>query len=226
MLSGAAIGVVRVGLVPSVVASLFRRALLDVNRTAQNIQIRVIEGAGDQMLEAVVRGSVDFAVIGRLQVDAEPGVVMVPLGVEEVCVAARSEHPIFSKTDLTLADLGDYRWALPEKGNAIWHGFNDLFRRRGLEPPTPTVATNSVHTLKSIVAEDDYLTMMTRIVFEVEERYGLMRPVPLPEALWQREIMVVRRPRNELLPAARLLLGELERQAGALDSRDGGERGL
>jgi DNA-binding transcriptional LysR family regulator len=211
MLNGAATGFVRVGLVPSVVSGLFRPALLRVNELSPQIQIRVIEGSGDRMVEAVARGEADFAVVGRLHNEIGQDVVMSPLGSEEVCVAAGAFHPVFEKPDLSLADLCAYPWALPEKGNAVWYGFHELFRRAGLEPPMPTVSSNSVHTLKTIVGQHAYLTMMTRIVFAYEEQHGLILPVP--GTSWRRELVVVRRPKSHLLPAARLLLREMEQQA-------------
>jgi DNA-binding transcriptional LysR family regulator len=211
MLNGAATGFVRVGLVPSVVSGLFRSALLRVNELSPQIQIRVIEGSGDRMVEAVARGEVDFAIVGRLHNEIGQDVVTSPLGSEEVCVAAGAFHPVFEKPNPSLADLCAYRWALPEKGNAVWYGFHELFRRAGLEPPMPTISTNSVHTLKTIVGQHAYLTMMTRIVFAFEEQHGLILPVP--GTSWRRELALVRRPKSHLLPAARLLLREMEQQA-------------
>jgi DNA-binding transcriptional LysR family regulator len=216
MMNGAASGYVRVGLVPSAVSSLFRSALLDLNKSSPEIQIRVIEGSGDRMIEAVVRGEVDFAVIGRVENELEQGLITFPLAAEEVCVAAGSRHPIFAKRDFSMSDLCGYPWALPEKGNAIWYGFHELFRRAGLEPPTPMVTTNSVHTLKTIVGQHEYLTMLTRIVFSFEEEHGLIRPVP--GTSWRRQLDVVRRPKSQLLPAARLLLRKLEHEASLLDA--------
>jgi DNA-binding transcriptional LysR family regulator len=75
----------------------------------------------------------------------------------------------------------------------------------------PTVSSNSVHTLKTIVGQHAYLTMMTRIVFAFEEQHGLILPVP--GTSWRRELAVARRPKSHLLPAARLLLREMEQQA-------------
>ena len=163
------------------------------------------------MVDAVARGEADFAVVGRLHHEIEQDVVTSPLGSEEVCVAAGAFHPVFEKPDLSLGDLCAYPWALPEKGNAVWYGFHELFRRAGLEPPTPTVLSNSVHTLKTIVGQHAYLTMMTRIVSAYEEQHGLILPVP--GTSWRRELVVVRRPKSHLLLAARLLLREMERQA-------------
>ncbi|MEQ6250296.1 LysR family transcriptional regulator [Sulfitobacter sp. HNIBRBA3233] len=216
MLNGTATGFVRVGIVPSAISSLLRQALCDVFEVAPDVQVQIVEGAGNQMLDAVANGRVDFAVIGQVQSDIQDGVVTTPIGSEEVCVAARPDHPVFSHPALSFADLAAYRWILPRKGNAIWIGFNNMFRSQGLEPPTPHVATNSVHTLKTIVSQDDYLTMMSRVIFSLEERNGLILPIPLRQAHWRRDILLARRSQRSLLPATRLLLSAFEKQARAV----------
>jgi DNA-binding transcriptional LysR family regulator len=216
MLSGAATGFVRVGLVPSVISGLFGPVLSRVHQLSPQIQIRVVEGSGDRMVEAVARGAVDFAIVGQLRSEIETEVVTVPLASEEVCVAAGSLHPIFRRSQFSVQDLHAYPWAMPEKGNAIWYGFFDLFRRAGLEPPVPTVSSNSVHALKIILGQQEYLTMMTRVVFAFEERHGLILPVP--GTSWRRDLAVALRPKSPLLPAARLLLNELKQQATLLNT--------
>ena len=216
MLNGAAAGFVRIGLVPSAITTLLRPTLAAVARIAPHIQVQVIEGAGDEMLNAVANGRVDFAVIGSISPGFTSDVIITPICEEEVCVLARPGHPLFAEGDLTLADLATQRWILPEKGNAIWVGFDALFRRNGLTPPVPAVATNSVHTLKSMVCTEDYLTMMTRVIFALEERHGLVRPLPLPETSWKREIVLARRSHHQALPAEKLFLTELMKVARAL----------
>jgi molybdate transport repressor ModE-like protein len=216
MMDGSAAGLVRVGLVPSAISSLLMQALVELFNVAPNVQVHVIEGAGDQMLEAVANGSVDFAVIGQVQSDIQEGVLTSPIGTEEVCVAARPTHPVFSTPNLSLQDLTEYPWVLPEKGNAIWIGFNNLFRSKGLEPPVPRVATNSVHTLKNIVSDGEYLTMMSRAIFTREEKDEVILPIPLSEAHWQREILLARRVNSKLNPVTRLMLREFEKTARRL----------
>jgi DNA-binding transcriptional LysR family regulator len=212
MMGGASTGSVRVGLVPSAIGGLFQSALPHVYKASPKIRIRLVEGSGDRMIEAVARGEVDFAVVGRLSMETTPDVVATPLAREEVCVAAGARHPVFRKaTKITLKQLRNYAWALPENGNAIWYGFLELFRSAGLEPPVPVISSNSVHALKSIVGHHRHLTMMTRVVFALEEQHGSILPVP--GTSWLRELAVVRRARSNLMPAARVLLRELQKQA-------------
>jgi len=210
LLNGAATGLVRLGIVPSVALSLLPEALDRARHASPGLQVRVIEGSGDQMIAAVSRGEVDFAVVGMPQDPSDSTVLITPLGTERVCVAVRSGHPLMTKPDLSVADLRDYPWALPEKGNVIWYGFHALFNRAGVEPPVPALSTNSVLALKAAVAKGDYLTMMTRVVFALEEEFGIIRPLPLDAASWERRLAIVRRSTGTMLPVARLLLRELQ----------------
>lgn len=212
MLNGATAGVVRLGLVPSAVTTILQPTIAAVSARAPEIQIQVIEGAGDAMIAAVANGRVDFALVGNISSEFLPDMIVTPIFEEEVCVAARPDHPVFHTESLSLKHLSKSRWVLPEKGNAIWIGFDSLFRRNGLEPPIPTVATNSVHILKSMVSSGDYLTMMTRVVFKAEEDQGLIRPVPLLSTHWKREVVMVRSRRYSNSPAQDLFLAELLKQ--------------
>lgn len=54
------------------------------------------------MIEAVARGEVDFAVVGRLSMETTPDLVATPIAREEVCVAAGAQHPVFSKAKRSL----------------------------------------------------------------------------------------------------------------------------
>ena len=209
LLAGAATGLVRIGVVPSAAASLLPRALGRALAVSPGIQVRVVEGLGEQMIASVTRGEVDFAVVGQPADFADGSVLVTPLGEEEVCAAARSGHPLFERSGITVADLAAYPWILPERGNVNRHGYRAMFQRAGLEPPKETMASNSAQALKAVVLSGDYLTMLTRSLFALEEGQGLIRPLPLAESKWRRRLAIVRRPSGQMLPATRLLLREL-----------------
>ncbi|QDL91944.1 LysR family transcriptional regulator [Paroceanicella profunda] len=204
LLNGAATGHVRVGIVPSVAPVMIPRAVARVQALSPDIHIRIVEGSGDQILAAVQRGEVDFAVVGM------PGsavdLVVQPLSFEEVNIVARAGHPLAGRSGLTLEDLAAFPWAMPERGNAIWYGYENYFRRAGLAPPLPVISSNSVHVLKAIVGGSDLLTMLTEVSIAVEVKAGMLVALALEGGAWRRELALVRRPTGTLLPAARLLM--------------------
>lgn len=214
MLKGSATGLVRVGVVPSVATQLLPQAIRATLRKSPKLHIHIAEATGGQLLAALMRREIDFAIVGLWREPLDENVVATPLFHDEVSVICRSGHPLTSKPQLSLPDLLAYPWAIPEKGNVIWSELHATFLRAGLEPPIAAVTANSIHTLKALVAATDFLTMLARESFQLEEQSGLLRTVPLKEASWTRQLALLHRSRGRLLPAANLLLAEIRKAAG------------
>jgi DNA-binding transcriptional LysR family regulator len=221
VLNGAAAGLARVGIVPSVAANLLPQAIARTLAASPGVQVRVVEATGNQLVAALIRGELDFAVAGLPHDPIDGHVLVSPLLADEVSIVARTSHALMAERNLSVAMLRDYRWAMPEKGNVIWAGFHTMFQRAGLETPRAAVSANSVHTLKSIVASTDFLTMLARVTISLEERSGLLATLDLAEGRWRRRLGVLRRATGSLLPAANLLLSEIRNLAATLPSPDG-----
>ncbi|WP_118135953.1 LysR family transcriptional regulator [Oceanicella sp. SM1341] len=204
LLNGAATGHVRVGIVPSVAPVMLPRAVARAQASSPDVHIRIVEGSGDQILAAVQRGEVDFAVLGKPE--GEVDLLVQPLGSEVVNVVARAGHPLSLGGRVTVEDVAAFPWAMPERGNAIWYGYENFFRRAGVAAPQPQISSNSVHVLKAIVGGSDLLTMLTGASIAVEVTAGMLVALELEGGAWRRELALVRRPTGTLLPAARLLM--------------------
>ena len=220
VLNGAAAGLARVGIVPSVAANLLPKAIERTLAASPGVQVRVVEATGNQLVSALIRSEIDFAIAGLPRDPIDENVLVSPLLEDEVSIVARAHHPLMDDSGLSLAMLREHAWAMPEKGNVIWAGFHAMFRRAGMEAPRVAVSANSVHTLKSIVASTDFLTMLARVSIHLEERGGILAPLSLAEGRWRRRLGVLRRATGSMLPAANLLLLEIRNLATALPSTE------
>ena len=220
VLNGAAAGLARVGIVPSVAANLLPQAIARTLAASPGVQVRVVEATGNQLVSALIRGELDFAVAGLPHDPIDGHVLVSPLLEDEVTIVARAGHALMGERSLSVAKLREYPWAMPERGNVIWAGFHTMFQRAGLETPRAAVSANSVHTLKSIVGSTDFLTMLARVTISLEERSGLLATLDLAEGRWRRRLGVLRRATGSLLPAASLLLSEIRNLATPLSSPD------
>ncbi len=216
LLKGSATGLVRVGTVPSVASQVLPQAIQRTLRQSPNLHIHVIESTGNQLLASLLRREIDFAIVGLWREPLDAGVTATPLFHDEVCILGRWDHPLMRKPQPQLADLLAYPWAIPEKGNVLWSELNATFMRAGLEPPVAAITANSIHTLKALVATTDFLSMMARESFQLEQQNGLLRPVPMEATRWTRQLALLHRARGRLLPAASLLLEEIRKAAGAV----------
>ncbi|WP_342363795.1 LysR family transcriptional regulator [Terrarubrum flagellatum] len=216
VLNGAAAGLARIGIVPSVSANLLPLAIERVLAASPGVQVRVIETTGDQLTSSLIRGEIDFAIIGLPSDPVDEHVLASPLMEDEICIIARAKHPLTEDRRLRLPALRESAWAMPEKGNVIREGFDAIFRRAKLQAPKVAVTTNSVHALKSIAASTNFLTMLARVSIQMEEQAGILAPLPLAEGRWRRQLGVLRRGGGLMLPAAALLLSEIKRAAASL----------
>jgi DNA-binding transcriptional LysR family regulator len=118
--------------------------------------------------------------------------------------------------------LCPYNWALQEKGGVIWQDFRTIFNRLNLEPPVVVVTANSIQTLKAIIMCSDIVTILPRVSIQSEEKSGLLRSIPLREAIWHRQLAIFRQSNVPILPAANLVMAEFRRaltNKSALSSR-------
>jgi DNA-binding transcriptional LysR family regulator len=211
LLKGASKGSARIGVLPSLAPDYLPKVLNRVLSKSPGIQIQVLEAPNHQLIFALIRGEIDFAVATASPELIEENVHVTTLVEDEICVVARGTHPIIGNPTPTEKDLCQYKWVMQEKGGAIWRDFRSLFTNVNLEPPTITLSANSIQTLKSIVLSGDFLTMLPRIAIKTEERNGALRSLPIPAALWRRQLAILRRVKGPLLPAAGLVLAEFRK---------------
>ncbi|MCB5364271.1 LysR family transcriptional regulator [Pusillimonas sp. CC-YST705] len=214
LLKGSATGLVRVGVVPSVALQLLPQAIQQTRLKAPHLHIHVVEGTGNQLLAWLLRQEVDFAITGLWNEPLDSSIRATPLFQDEICILARWDHPLTHTPQAGLAELLRYPWAIPERGNVLWTELNATFQRAGLEPPTAAVTANAIQTLKALVARSDFLSVMARVSFQLEEQNQLLRPLPMKATRWRRQLALLQRSRSRLLPAAQGLLEEIRTMAG------------
>src|SRR5262245_39444768 len=114
VLNGAAAGLARVGIVPSVAANLLPQAIARTLAASPGVQVRVVEAPGNQLVSALIRGELDFAVAGLPHDPIDGHVLVSPLLEDEVSIVARTGHALMGEKNLSVAMLREYPWAMPE----------------------------------------------------------------------------------------------------------------
>ncbi len=211
LLRGASKGLARVGILPSLVPEFLPTALNNVREKLPGIQMHIVEGPNHQLIRALLRGEIDFALAAAPPDPTEDKISVTPLVNDEICVVTRAAHPITKKKSPTQKDLREYSWALQERGGLIWRSFQTLFASANVDLPAVTLTANSVQTLKSVVVASDLITMLPRISIQSEEKNKVLRPVPLGAARWKRQIGLLRRSNGPMLPTIRLVLAEFRK---------------
>lgn len=210
-LKGASKGVVRIGILPSLVPHYLPAVLSNVLRKLPGIQLQITEAPNHQLTFALLRGEIDFAIAGVSPDFVEDNIRVSILFEDEMCIVTRDKHPVLAKKKITPADLCPYSWALQEKGGVVWQDFRTIFNRLSLEPPTVVVTANSIQTLKAIIMCGDLVTILPRVSIQSEEKLGTLRAIPLREAIWRRQIAIFRRSGGPVLSATNLVITEFRK---------------
>ncbi len=111
-------GTVRLGVGPTTLTYRLPQVLADYKRRFPEIELIVLAGTTEFLLGAMQSENLDLAVV--MQSDVPPkGLIITPLGSEELVVVLNHDHPLARKTALEPADLASLRFILYEKNTAM-----------------------------------------------------------------------------------------------------------
>lgn len=108
---GRVTGQLIVGVIPTVAAADVPLALRTFRERYPEVSISVRAGGSDQLEKAITQGRVDVAFLG-LPANREPrGVDWRHLGTDRLVAVLAADHPLATKTEVTLGDLADETFA-------------------------------------------------------------------------------------------------------------------
>lgn len=163
----------RTTIVPSAVHALIA--------SSQNVQVQVVDGRYPELLRSLREGDLD-CIIGALRhPPPADDVTQEALFHDALAIVAHPNHPLAGRKELTLEDTLAYPWVAPPKSTpAGTYLFETL--RIHQRPQTPVrVVSSSLVMLRGILAEGDYVSIISRHQISVEEADGHI--VPLDVAL-------------------------------------------
>jgi DNA-binding transcriptional LysR family regulator len=160
------------GLLPAIIERFsqdFPRAVVHV--LPENIAIQQYDNLRDRKVELV---------LGRLPTTmTEPDLVAETLFDEPNVVVAGSQSPWAKRRKLTLADLIGEPWVLAQPGSLARSLHEDVFRRSGLEPPSATVLTVSLHLYMRLIETERWLGLVPASVMRFGGKQMQLKTLPV-----------------------------------------------
>jgi DNA-binding transcriptional LysR family regulator len=133
-------------------------------------------------MPALLKGQIDL-MVGPVGVYAKvDGVEEERLTTDPFAVIVRSGHPLRRRRSISLRELADAAWVLPNDQSAFHHQLEALFIVAGVAWPTNAIVTNSMVALKSMVVHGDGVTIIPRQLVALEREAGLLHCIDLIEA--------------------------------------------
>ncbi|CAD1797161.1 LysR family transcriptional regulator [Xanthomonas euroxanthea] len=166
-------GRIALGVMPLARAILLPQVLARFARAHPGASVNVVEGPYAELLAHLREGGLDL-LIGALR---EPlplrDVLQEPLFDDEPVIVARSGHPLAGRA-YAFAQLLDYPWVIATTGTPVRARWERMFRDQQIEPPALRIECGAELTIRGLLLEGDWLTLMSRDQFLFERRAGLL----------------------------------------------------
>ncbi len=183
-LQGRETGRITVGAMPLSRARLLPAAVTAFNRLHPDVEIRIVEGSHAEMIEPLRDGEIDL-LIGALR-NPPPGddVVQTSLFEDQPVVIGRAGHPLAGVRTITPDLLAAYPWTISGIGTPLRLLWEQMFARAGVPHPSVPVECGSVITIRQILLDSDFLTLLSPDQVAVELQAGWLAQIgSAPEAL-------------------------------------------
>jgi LysR family transcriptional regulator of gallate degradation len=182
-LQGVETGRVTIGAMPLSRARLLPAAVTAFYRQFPDVGINIVEGSFQELIEPLRDGELDL-IIGALR-QPSPGddVVQQTLFADRPVVLGRVGHPL-EQSSATIADLARFPWTVPGPGAPLRLQWEKMFTDAGVQPPNVPIECGSVITIRQILLDSDFLTLLSPDQVAVELEAGwLTKIADTPEGL-------------------------------------------
>ena len=138
--------------------------------------VQILHRTFEDLRRLLRSGELDF-MIGVLKPPADD-MENEPLFTDDYVVAVRAGHPLADRDDLTLDDLLEFDWIIPNHGAPRRLAFENLFAPAGRIPKTG-IECHSLATIRATLYESDRITILTQMDVDTDERAGLLKALPV-----------------------------------------------
>lgn len=175
-LQGLETGRITIGAMPLSRARLLPSAVTAFYRQYPDVRINIVEGSFQELIEPLRDGELDL-IIGALRNPSLGGdLVQEALFADRPVVLGRVGHPM-TQTTATIAALALYPWTVPAPGTPLRVQWEKMFTDAGLQPPHVPVECGSVITIRQILLDSDFLTLLSPDQVTVELEAGWLTKI-------------------------------------------------
>lgn len=188
---GSTSGKLVIGAMPLPRARLLPKAIARMTRAAPRATIDVVEGSWRELVDPLRDGQIDL-MVGALRDEAPEGLEQMPLFADRLAIVARAGHPLSgggSAPDLDA--LSRYPWIVGRADTPLRGHWDALFAGRAL--PRAPIECGSVMTIRGILVESDFLTLLSLEQVAMEVEAGVLTTIGPPRAELVRTIGITTR---------------------------------
>jgi LysR family transcriptional regulator, regulator of abg operon len=198
-----------IGVSPIACVDIVPNAIARLKRDAPNIAVLIHERPDDELIEALRSGEIDMMIGPTGVLTDPPDVEREALASDEFTVVMRHDHALARRRALSLAQLRNASWIMPNARATMWRQIEALFVMENEPWPANCITTNSITALKSLLLRSDAVSISSPRLVAIEHAAGRLTCVKLRQRHFAREICLRKRRRATLSPVAQRFLAIL-----------------
>lgn len=172
-LRGRGAGRIVVGSLPHPRARILPSALASFAAHHPEAKIVIVDGPYTELVSALRDGQIDF-LVGALREDPRADVAEEALFADDLHIVAAARHPL-AGSDPGPGDLTAYPWVVAAPGAPMRLKWEAIFA--GAPVPDRTIQCGSILAARGLLLAGDWLALMSRDQFRVEQDAGLLAPI-------------------------------------------------
>ena len=196
-------GHVRIGIVPTATQFILPSVARQLLHEAPAVTLTIVSGLIDALKPKLRAGEIDLMV--GTESPAESGFVAKALVEDAIVVAASADHELFGGKP-AMKDLTPYHWALQPPGAPTRDWLDHAFDRKRLPRPKVQVEASMLLMLPPLIAQTGLLSFISRHHLTTGANGGMLKEVPVKDAVMRRRLVITHRDSGYLSPAAARLV--------------------
>lgn len=198
-------GTIVVGVIPTMCTVLGDVARLVMEKhPGLKLQLRVAFSA--ELTSALLEGEIDIAVLLLPPDSPQLGLEIRPLLQTRPAVVVRSGHPLASRSNLTMRDLAEFPWLIPDYPPTHRNIIHRAFIDAGMTPPVAAINVSTVIFFDSLIRQTDLVTVVPATLFSARERALDLVPLHTDFPFPTESVGMAYRQNTTLLPGARRIM--------------------
>lgn len=213
-LKGGVSGKVRVGVAESMTGSILPRAIAEFQRAYPKVCFHVWVDGPRGLTDALMSDAADL--ILTHEPSDHPEVQARAQARQTLCALVADDHPLATRSSITLADCLDYPLAMPDASLAVRHMLDRALEAKAFRF-TPAIVSNSIELTKIFARQNQAICFQFRTGDDHECTNMVEIPIVDAELAHARLLLAVRRERV-LPPAAATFADQLASRFTKLDN--------
>ncbi|KGB54733.1 LysR family transcriptional regulator [Sphingopyxis sp. LC363] len=166
-------GRMAIGAMPLSRALLLPRALAMFARDLPSAVVDIVEGSWRELIDPLLDGVVDI-MIGALREAPPAGVEQIPLFTDRLAIFGGCHHSLVGQA-VSLETLAGQSWVVGPAGTPLRAHWEALFE--GMVKPSVPIECGSVMVIRGLLAQTDFLTLLSPDQVALEVRAGMLARV-------------------------------------------------